>query len=246
MSQPARILLVDDDLSLLRLLSLRLEAAGFEVMPVENGELALGSLPGFRPDLLITDLRMDGMDGMALFEQVHRRHPFLPVIILTAHGTIPEAVQATKKGVFSFVTKPFESRELLEQIQQALEQSRLSESMSGCGNDQQWRAGIITRNAAMEELLSRAYRVAGGDASVFIEGESGTGKELLAKAIHRASPRAEGPFIAVNCGAIPENLLESELFGHRRGAFTGAVQDHQGLFVSASGGTLFLDEIGDM
>lgn len=246
MSQPARILLVDDDLSLLRLLSLRLEAAGFEVMPVENGELALGSLPGFRPDLLITDLRMDGMDGMALFEQVHRRHPFLPVIILTAHGTIPEAVQATKQGVFSFVTKPFESRELLEQIQQALEQSRLSESMSGCGNDQQWRAGIITRNAAMEELLSRAYRVAGGDASVFIEGESGTGKELLAKAIHRASPRAEGPFIAVNCGAIPENLLESELFGHRRGAFTGAVQDHQGLFVSASGGTLFLDEIGDM
>ena len=246
MSQPARILLVDDDLSLLRLLSLRLEAAGFEVMPVENGELALGSLPGFRPDLLITDLRMDGMDGMALFEQVHRRHPFLPVIILTAHGTIPEAVQATKQGVFSFVTKPFESRELLEQIQQALEQSRLSESMSGCGNDQQWRAGIITRNAAMEELLNRAYRVAGGDASVFIEGESGTGKELLAKAIHRASPRAEGPFIAVNCGAIPENLLESELFGHRRGAFTGAVQDHQGLFVSASGGTLFLDEIGDM
>ena len=246
MSQPGRILLVDDDFSLLRLLSLRLEAAGFEVMPVENGELALGSLPGFRPDLLITDLRMDGMDGMALFEQVHRRHPFLPVIILTAHGTIPEAVQATKKGVFSFVTKPFESRELLEQIQQALEQSRLSESMSGCGNDQQWRAGIITRNAAMEELLNRAYRVAGGDASVFIEGESGTGKELLAKAIHRASPRAEGPFIAVNCGAIPENLLESELFGHRRGAFTGAVQDHQGLFVSASGGTLFLDEIGDM
>ena len=246
MSQPARILLVDDDLSLLRLLSLRLEAAGFEVMPVENGELALGSLPGFRPDLLITDLRMDGMDGMALFEQVHRRHPFLPVIILTAHGTIPEAVQATKQGVFSFVTKPFESRELLEQIQQALEQSRLSESMSGCRNDQQWRAGIITRNAAMEELLNRAYRVAGGDASVFIEGESGTGKELLAKAIHRASPRAEGPFIAVNCGAIPENLLESELFGHRRGAFTGAVQDHQGLFVSASGGTLFLDEIGDM
>ena len=246
MSQPGRILLVDDDFSLLRLLSLRLEAAGFEVMPVESGELALGSLPGFRPDLLITDLRMDGMDGMTLFEQVHRRHPFLPVIILTAHGTIPEAVQATKKGVFSFVTKPFESRELLEQIQQALEQSRLSESMSGCGNDPQWRAGIITRNAAMEELLSRAYRVAGGDASVFIEGESGTGKELLAKAIHRASRRAEGPFIAVNCGAIPENLLESELFGHRRGAFTGAVQDHQGLFVSSSGGTLFLDEIGDM
>lgn len=246
MAHPARILLVDDDQSLLRLLSLRLEAGGFEVLPVDNGAAALASVPGFRPDLLITDLRMDGMDGLALFEQVHRRHPFLPVIILTAHGTIPDAVQATKRGVFSFLTKPFESRELLDQIRQALEQSQMSAALSGSGDDQQWRAGIITRNAAMEDLLVRAYRVASGDASVFIEGESGTGKELLAKAIHRASPRAAGPFIAVNCGAIPENLLESELFGHRRGAFTGAVQDHQGLFVSANGGTLFLDEIGDM
>ena len=246
MSSSARILLVDDDLSLLRLLSLRLEAAGFEVLAVESGQLAMDRLPGFRPDLLITDLRMDGMDGMALFEQVHRRHPFLPTIILTAHGTIPDAVHATKQGVFSFLTKPFESRDLLEQIRQALDQSRLSEALSGSGDDSRWRAEIITRNAVMEELLSRAYRVAGGDASVFIEGESGTGKELLAKAIHRASRRAQAPFIAVNCGAIPENLLESELFGHRRGAFTGAIQDHQGLFVSASGGTLFLDEIGDM
>lgn len=246
MSHPARILLVDDDLSLLRLLSLRLEAGGFEVLPVDSGDIALARLPGFRPDLLITDLRMDGMDGLALFEQVHRRHPFLPVIILTAHGTIPDAVQATKRGVFSFLTKPFESRELLDQIRQALDQSQMNAAVSGSGDDQQWRAGIITRNAAMEDLLARAYRVANGDASVFIEGESGTGKELLAKAIHRASPRAAGPFIAVNCGAIPENLLESELFGHRRGAFTGAVQDHQGLFVSANEGTLFLDEIGDM
>ena len=246
MSSSARILLVDDDLSLLRLLSLRLEAAGFEVLPVESGRLALERLPGFRPDLLITDLRMDGMDGMALFEQVHRRNPFLPTIILTAHGTIPDAVHATKQGVFSFLTKPFDSRDLLEQIRQALDQSRLSEALSGCGDDSGWRAEIITRNAAMEDLLGRAYRVAGGDASVFIEGESGTGKELLAKAIHRASRRAQAPFIAVNCGAIPENLLESELFGHRRGAFTGAIQDHQGLFVSASGGTLFLDEVGDM
>jgi two-component system response regulator GlrR len=246
MAHPARILLVDDDQSLLRLLSLRLEAGGFEVLPVDNGEAALASVPGFRPDLLITDLRMEGMDGLALFEQVHRRHPFLPVIILTAHGTIPDAVQATKRGVFSFLTKPFESRELLDQIRQALDHSQMSAAMSGSGDDQQWRAEIITRNAAMEDLLARAYRVASGDASVFIEGESGTGKELLAKAIHRASPRAAGPFIAVNCGAIPENLLESELFGHRRGAFTGAVQDHQGLFVSANEGTLFLDEVGDM
>ncbi len=246
MSHPARILLVDDDLGLLRLLSLRLEAAGFEVLPVDSGETALVRLPGFRPDLLITDLRMGGMDGLALFEQVHRRHPFLPVIILTAHGTIPDAVQATKRGVFSYLTKPFESRELLDQIRQALDQSQTNATLSGSSDDRQWRAAIITRNAAMEDLLARAYRVAGGDASVFIEGESGTGKELLAKAIHRASPRAAGPFIAVNCGAIPENLLESELFGHRRGAFTGAVQDHQGLFVSANGGTLFLDEIGDM
>lgn len=246
MSNPARILLVDDDVSLLRLLSLRLEAGGYEVLPVDSGDIALARLPGFRPDLLITDLRMDGMDGLALFEQVHRRHPFLPVIILTAHGTIPDAVQATKRGVFSFLTKPFESRELLDQIRQALDQSQMNAAMSGSGDDQQWRAGIITRNSAMEDLLARAYRVAKGDASIFIEGESGTGKELLAKAIHRASARAAGPFIAVNCGAIPENLLESELFGHRRGAFTGAVQDHQGLFVSANEGTLFLDEIGDM
>jgi two-component system, NtrC family, response regulator GlrR len=238
------ILLVDDDPGLLRLLSLRLKSAGYDVTAAEDGESALAVLAACRPDLIITDLRMDGMDGLALFDAVHRQHPTLPVMILTAHGSIPDAVEATRSGVFSFLTKPFDSHKLLEQVAAAIEVS--GGVAASDARDDHWSRDIITRSALMKDVLSKARMVADSDASVFIRGDSGTGKELLAKAVHRASSRAEKPFVAVNCGAIPEPLLESELFGHRKGSFTGATADHQGLFQAAEGGTLFLDEIGDM
>ncbi|MBM3396482.1 MAG: response regulator, partial [Betaproteobacteria bacterium] len=180
---------------------------------------------------------------LALFDAITRRHPSLPVIIMTAHGSIPDAVQATRKGVTGFIAKPFEARDLLDEIQRALSAHAPA---SGDGVSESWRAEILTRSPVMEALLREAKLVAGTEASVLIQGESGTGKELLARALHRASPRAEAPFVAVNCGAIPENLLESELFGYLKGAFTGAVRDSRGLFQSAEGGTVFLDEIGDM
>jgi two-component system response regulator GlrR len=238
-----RVLLVDDDPDLLRLLALRLTAAGFELDTVGSGVAALSRMAIFRPHVVVTDLRMDGMDGMALFDALHEQYPTLPIIILTAHGTISDAVNATKRGVFGFLSKPVDKNELVKQVNDAIRIGHTSETMSG---SEDWRARIITQSAVMEELLSQAHRVAQSKASVFIGGESGTGKELLARAIHEASGRKEGPFVAVNCSAIPENLFESELFGHKKGAFTGATRDHDGLFRAADGGTLFLDEIGDM
>jgi len=215
------------------------------VTTAESAERALAQASVARPQLLVTDLRMGGMDGMALYEAIHVHNPTLPVIVLTAHGTIPDAVAAVKLGVFGYLTKPFDARALLTEIERALALSG-DRAPAADGDDEGWRAEIITRNPAMEDVLAKARLVADSDAGVFIYGESGTGKELVARAIHRASPRSERPFVAINCGAIPEPLLESELFGHVRGAFTGAVRDHKGLFLTANRGTLFLDEIGDM
>jgi two-component system, NtrC family, response regulator GlrR len=239
------ILLVDDDPDLLKLISLRLTSAGYRVRTAESGETALAAIAVARPRAVVTDLRMPGIDGLQLFDAIHRQHPALPVLILTAHGTIPDAVAATQRGVYGFLTKPFDSQELLQMVASALKLSGDDAGPDSAGSGE-WRAGIITRSPIMEDLLRQAKLVADSDASVLIYGDSGTGKELLARAVHRASRRRDMPFVAVNCGAIPGELLESELFGHARGAFTGAVQAHKGLFQAADGGTLFLDEIGDM
>ena len=242
-NQPHRegkILLVDDDPGLLRLLSIRLRAEGYEVEAVESAHKALGTLRQFTPDLVITDLRMDKMDGIGLLKELQTRSPGLRVVIITAHGTIPDAVTATQHGAFGFLTKPIDKEELMSLVERALKVSGTVEV------EDDWAGEIITRNAAMKEVMQQAKMVAATDARVLITGESGTGKELLAQAIHRASDRHHKPFTAINCSAMAENLLESELFGHAKGAFTGATRTHEGLFQGAEGGTLMLDEIGDM
>jgi two-component system response regulator GlrR len=235
-----RILLVDDDPGLLRLISIRLRAEQYEVEAVESAKEALAALPRFRPDLVITDLRMQAMDGIGLLKEIQRQRPGLCVLLLTAHGTIPDAVEATQSGAFGFLTKPVDKQQLLEYVERAMKVSGLSKT------DEEWSAEILTRSPAMEACLQQAKMVAATDTRVLITGESGTGKELLARAIHRASSRRDQPFVGINCSAMAENLLESELFGHEKGAFTGATRSHKGLFQAAHGGTLLLDEIGDM
>ncbi len=242
---PAHVLVVDDDPDLLRLLSMRLRAWGIRVSTAVSAEEGLSRVAIETPQLVISDIRLPGKDGLALFREIHASRPTLPVILLTAHGTIPDAVQAMSQGVFGYLTKPFDSKLLFEKVQQALRVSPVSSHPTG-GNDGGWLDGMVFRSRCMAELMEEARVVAATDASVLIRGESGSGKEVLARAIHRASPRSKAPFVAINCGAIPEQLLESELFGHVRGAFTGATSEHGGLFKAADGGTLFLDEIGDM
>jgi two-component system response regulator GlrR len=216
----ARILVVDDDPGLLRLLTIRLRAENYEVEPMENGVQALAAASRFRPDLVISDLRMDQLDGIGLLKELQIRWPGLKVILLTAHGTIPDAVQATQMGAFGFLTKPVEKQELLAQVHKALKISGFVDAA------EDWRAGIITRSALMEEKLGQAHMVAGTEARVLITGESGTGKELLARAIHKASARRARPFIMANCSAVAEDIFDGDLFQ------------------SAEGGTLLLDEVG--
>ena len=237
--KPARLLLVDDDPGLLKLLGMRLVSEGYSGVTAESGPEALRTLSRDKVDLVVSDLRMDEMDGLQLFSEIQKVQPGMPVIILTAHGSIPDAVAATQQGVFSFLTKPVDKDALYKAIDDALEQSAPT-------TDERWRQAIVTRSPLMERLLEQAGMVAQSDVSVLINGQSGTGKEIVAQAIHNASPRRDKPFVAINCGALPEQLLESELFGHARGAFTGAVSNREGLFQAAEGGTLFLDEIGDM
>ncbi|MCU6303708.1 two-component system response regulator GlrR [Enterobacter cloacae] len=237
--KPAHLLLVDDDPGLLKLLGMRLVSEGYSVVTAESGLEGLKILAREKIDLVISDLRMDEMDGLQLFAEIQKQQPGMPVIILTAHGSIPDAVAATQQGVFSFLTKPVDKDALYKAIDSALEHAAPS-------SDEAWREPIVTRSPVMLRLLEQARMVAQSDVSVLINGQSGTGKEILAQAIHNASPRSKNAFIAINCGALPEQLLESELFGHARGAFTGAVSSREGLFQAAEGGTLFLDEIGDM
>ncbi len=236
-----RITIVDDDQGMIELMSMRLKSMGYDTHGATSGEEALQLLSGHLPDLVITDLRMEEMDGLTLFEKIHERWPTLPVVVLTAHGSIPQAVSATQRGVFSFLTKPVEKEELSEVIRDALkhyDEPHVSR--------ESWEQTIKTRSVKMHHVLDQAKLIAGSDVNVLITGESGTGKELVARALHNHSKRGEQPFIALNCSAIPNDMLESELFGHVKGAFTGATRDHTGLVTAADKGVLFLDEIGDM
>lgn len=241
-----RILLVDDDADMLHLLSMRLKANGYLVNAFADARKALGQLDKFRPHVVVTDQRMPGMDGMALFEELQRKSPSLPVIVLTAHGTIPDAVDATRRGIYSYLQKPVDTGILLDNINKAVTQNGKFDADSSYRGDDAWRAEIISQSSSMNALLQQARAVAATDISILIQSQTGTGKELLALAIHKASARAKKEFVAFNCAAIPETLIETELFGHAVGAFTGATRAHEGLFKSANGGTVFLDEIGDM
>ena len=234
------ILIVDDDNDILSLLSVWLATEGFEVITAESGEEALTKIGINRPKLVITDLFMDGMSGMDLLTEIHADNPLLPVIMLSGQARIPDAVKATHLGSAAFLTKPVKQEELIEHVKRSL---RLS---PGQDSHKEFSKDILYRSAEMAEVMELAEIVADSDVTVFISGATGTGKEVIAKAIHDASSRRNRQFIAVNCGAIPEQLLESELFGHEKGAFTGAVARHEGLFQAATGGTLFLDEVGDM
>jgi two-component system, NtrC family, response regulator GlrR len=235
-TRKARILVVDDDPGLLRLLTIRLRAENYDVEAVESAAQALASTSRFRPDLVISDLRMEPVDGIGLLKELQNRWPGLKVILLTAHGTIPDAVQATQMGAFGFLTKPVDKQELLDQIQRALKISGFTDTT------EEWRTDIITRSAIMEERLAQAHMVAGTDARVLIIGESGTGKELLARAMHKASPRRAKPFVVTHCTGIPEEQIDLELFGSD--ASTG--KERKGALEAADGGTALLDEIGEL
>ncbi len=247
MSKQPDVLMVDDDPDLLELLSVRLQRAGYSVLVASDAKAALEILAHHQVRAVITDLKMDHMDGLELLGEIARLYPVLPVILLTAHGTIPDAVQATQRGAFAFLSKPIKDQELLQTLEVAVASNPVDIMASASsGRGQQWRAQILTRSPVMEQLLREAELAANSGASILIEGESGTGKELLARAIHAASARAGSEFVTVNCTAIPETLFESEVFGHAKGSFTGAHRDHAGLFKQADRGTLFLDEVGDL
>lgn len=233
------ILLVDDQKSLRRSLSLMLQAAGFETGEAESGEEALAHLGEQRYDLVITDLRMEGMSGIDLLREIKRVQPILPVILITAYGTIDSAVDAMRLGAFDYLTKPFREQDMLEKIhasQIVPVSARAPESTRGVD-------GIVAETPQMRATLIKAERIAHTDISVIITGETGTGKTRVARFIHDNSARAQAPFVSINCASLPENLLESELFGHVKGSFTGATESRAGLFEEADAGTLFLDEI---
>ncbi len=244
-----RILIVDDDDQLRQSFDRLLLDAGYETLTAPSGEAALPVINTARPDLIIADVRLPGMSGLELFSQIRKHHPKLPVIIMTAFGTTNSAIEATKLGAYDYVLKPFEIQDMLDLIGQALEAGRFMRSKVRLDHDPGRSTGedvIIGRSKPMQELYKAIGRAAPTDATVLVRGESGTGKELVARAVYQHSLRAERPFLVINCVAIPENLLESELFGYEKGAFTGAVSRRIGKIEQANNGTVFLDEIGDM
>jgi len=244
-----KILVVDDDSNFLKLIRMRLELADYEVVTALNEDEAISKAREETFGLSIVDLKLVHRDGICLMEEMHSINPYMPIIILTAHGSIESAVEATKKGAYNFLNKPFDSEELLLQIEKAMENQRLvseAKRLEGLLRERYDFKTIVARSEKMQRVLDLVSRVAGSDSTIYISGESGTGKEVIARGIHVASERRDKPFVAINCAAIPETLLESELFGHERGAFTDAKRSHVGLFAQSHQGTIFLDEIGDM
>ena len=244
-----RILVVDDDEGLLHLLRMRLSALGFSVTPCTGGRDALTAARQETFDIAITDLRLRAEDGLALAEELMQIQPGLPVIILTAHGSIPNAVEAMQRGAFGYLTKPFDDKELKATLDKALIQLRMTreiQRLKSLVKELYGLENVIARSPAMQRLFQQVAQIADSDATILLTGETGTGKEVLARVLHANSRRSKGPFVALNCAAISETLFESELFGHIRGAFTNAVAAKRGLFQSAHGGTLFLDEIAEM
>jgi DNA-binding NtrC family response regulator len=245
----ARVLLVDDDANLREVLSFAIEELGHEVSAHAGGESALAEIEIQTPDVVVTDLKMPGIDGLELLRRVRATLPATPVIILTAFGTIEDAVEAMKQGAHHYLTKPYRREELGVAIEQALERRRLlqeNQSLRDRLRAQQRRIELVAISPAMQRVAQMIPRIAPSDATVLITGESGSGKEVVARALHAQSERWSEPFVAVNCAAIPRDLLESELFGHARGAFTGAIKDKPGKFQQAQRGTLLLDEIAEL
>ncbi|MBI3414813.1 MAG: sigma-54-dependent Fis family transcriptional regulator [Verrucomicrobia bacterium] len=246
MSHAARILLIEDDASAASALQCVLQAEGHTVSVVARGDAGLSVAQSGDFDLVITDLKLPGLDGLELVRHLHAAKPRLPIILMTAHGTTETAIEATKLGAFDYLLKPFEMEEMLDLAAKAVASSRLMSEPVEVGEAQSHRQAIVGSSRVMQEVYKELGRVAAKPVPVLIRGETGTGKELVARAIYQHSERAQAPFVAVNCAAIPETLLESELFGHERGAFTGAETRRIGRFEQAHGGTLFLDEIGDL
>lgn len=244
-----KLLVVDDDRNLVELIQMRLEKADYEVETSLNEDEAVEKAREQVFDLALVDLQLVNKDGITLMEELHRILPEMPVIILTAYGSIESAVDAIKRGAYSYLTKPFEHRDLLLQIQKAIENRRLTteiERLKGLLGERFSYANVVTRSERMQKVLESISRIASTESTVLLLGESGTGKDLIAKVIHLASDRKDKPFVAINCAALPETLLESNLFGHEKGAFSGAIRSVKGLFLQANEGTIFLDEIGDM
>jgi two-component system response regulator GlrR len=243
------LLIVDDDRNLLELMKMRLESSGYAVTAAPDEDEAKKATIGAAYDLAIIDLQLVRQDGISLMEELHGMSPDMPVIILTAHGSIESAVEAMKRGAYTYLTKPFDARELILNVEHALETRRLSSEVDRLKEMLTERYdfhNIVARSSVMQTVLETVSRIAKTESTVYVRGESGTGKELIARAIHLASNRRDKPFVAINCAALPETLLESELFGHEKGAFTGAIKSSKGLIAQAHEGTIFLDEIGDM
>jgi two-component system response regulator HydG len=241
-----RILVVDDQRNMRATTALLLRSEGYFVLEAATGEEALQVLSGSRVELMLTDLKMEPMDGLTLLKKALEVSPRLQVIMMTAFGSIESAVEAMRQGAFDYVTKPFKEGELRYRVERAQERARLLatvDMLAGEFNERHGLSALVGRSPAMLELTSRLMRVAQSDATVLVQGESGTGKELVARAVHAHSRRKDLPFVPVNCAAISESLLESELFGHAKGAFTGAVRARRGLVEEADGGTLFIDEV---
>lgn len=244
-----KILIVDDDNSLREFLSIFLHREGYQVSAAANGEMAIKLLSKSIFDMVITDVKMPSMSGLDLLKEIKERSPDTVVVMITAYASVDTAVEAMKQGAYDYISKPFNVDEIKLIIRKALEKKELQEENTILKRDFKDRYNfnnIISKSSKMQEIYQLVTTVASTRSNIFISGESGTGKELIARAIHNEGPWKEGPFVAVNCGAIPDNLLESELFGHQRGSFTGAVSDKKGLFEVAHGGTLFLDEISEL